>query len=272
MVLTKEGIIIDASGFTRQEALSLTGITSGKLSYLEATGLVVPRKTGNPKHPLVVYSAEQIIDLSIIIRLREKLSLEETGKVIAFFRAADYEPSLFLCHLIFLESEFYVIRDWQEFGNKLLELLGANKGKVVVYEIGKIGEILPELRTETAKGCVLDFEKRIQDTPLVKILKKNSADKKRLQAKASNHENPGKEMIWTKMNTRLLSREGYYGQPGLTLQDACELTGFKNGFVRDRLEELVAEGRLASIPGSGRRPAFYILPSNVSQRFPLKSQ
>ncbi|MDX2255475.1 MAG: hypothetical protein NW214_08170 [Pseudanabaenaceae cyanobacterium bins.39] len=45
-----------ASGFTRQETIALTGIDSGRLSYLDRTKLVVPLKFGNPKHPKVVYS------------------------------------------------------------------------------------------------------------------------------------------------------------------------------------------------------------------------
>jgi hypothetical protein len=75
-----------------------------------------------------------------------------------------------------------------------------------------------------------------------------------------NDDDPGKEMVRLKMNAALLNGERSDGQPGLTIGDICELVGFKEGFVRDRLSELVAEGHLACIPGSGRRPSYYLLP------------
>jgi DNA-binding transcriptional MerR regulator len=82
------------SGFTRQETLALTGITSSRLSYLDRTGLVAPVKFGNAKHPQVVYSWEQVLEIKTIGRLREKLSLQEIRKVIDFLRAREHKPSL----------------------------------------------------------------------------------------------------------------------------------------------------------------------------------
>jgi DNA-binding transcriptional MerR regulator len=157
------------SGFTRQEALSLTGMTSGKLGYLDKTGLVIPEKLGNPKRPMVIYSVAQIIDLKVISRLREKLSLQEIRRVLEFLKLRNYEQSLFDCNLIFVESELYLIEDWQDFGTKVLKASGKNKGQVVIHEIGKIGEILSDLRSEAQRSKVLDFEKRIKDTPLAVV-------------------------------------------------------------------------------------------------------
>ena len=74
-----------ASGFTRQETIALTSISSGRLSYLDRTGLVVPEKFGNPQHPKVVYKWQQILEIKTIERLREKLSLQET-KSFRFFK------------------------------------------------------------------------------------------------------------------------------------------------------------------------------------------
>lgn len=157
------------SGFTRQEALSLTGMTSGKLGYLDQTGLVVPTKVGNPKRPMVVYSVGQIIDLKVIGRLREKLSLQEIRKVLDFLKSRNYEKTLFDCNLIFVESELYLIEDWKDFGTRVLKASGKNKGQVVIHEVGKIGEVLTDLRNEAEKSRVLDFEKRIKDTPLAAV-------------------------------------------------------------------------------------------------------
>ena len=155
-----------ANGFTRQETISLTGITSGRLSYLDRKQIVVPEKDGNPSHPRVVYSWEQVLQIKIIARLREKLSLQEIRSVIDFLKKRNYEPSLFDCQLVLIESKLYLIEDWREFGTKILEASGKNKGKVVVNEIGVIGKIASQIRNEAKKNRVLDFDKRIIGTPL----------------------------------------------------------------------------------------------------------
>ena len=80
-----------ASGFTRQETIALTSISSGRLSYLDRTGLVVPEKFGNPQHPKVVYKWQQILEIKTIERLREKLSLQETRKVLDFLKSRNHE-------------------------------------------------------------------------------------------------------------------------------------------------------------------------------------
>lgn len=154
------------SGFTRQEALSITGITAGRLSYLDETELVSPQKFGNPKRPQVIYSVEQIIELKVISRLREKLSLQEIRKVLKFLKDRNYEQSLFNCRLIFVDEQLYLIENWEDFGTLVLKASGKNKGQVVIHEIGKIGEVISELKREAEKHRVLDFEKRIQGTPL----------------------------------------------------------------------------------------------------------
>jgi len=153
-------------GFTRQETLSLTGISSGRLSYLDETELVKPQKFGNPKHPKVVYSWEQILQLKVIDRLRERLSLQEIRKVIEFLKERNYKSSLFTCNLVFIGTQLYLIENWQDFGALVLEASGKNKGQVVIHEIGAIGEVFSDLREEAEKHHVLDFDKRIEGTPL----------------------------------------------------------------------------------------------------------
>lgn len=154
------------NGFTRQETIAITGVKSGRLSYLDKTGLVVPDKHGNPKHPKVVYDWEQILQIKIIERLREKLSLQEIRKVIDFLKERRYNPFLFSCKLVLVDKQLYLIESWEKFGNLVLEASGANKGQIVIQEIGSIGEVLSELRQEAEKHHVLDFNKRAKGTPL----------------------------------------------------------------------------------------------------------
>jgi len=158
------------NGFTRQETIAITGVKSGRLSYLDKTGLVVPEKCGNPKHPRVIYDWEKILQIKIIERLREKLSLQEIRKIIEFLRERHYNPSLFNCKLVFIDKQLYLIENWERFGNLVLEASGANKGQIVIQEIGAIGEVLLELREEAERNHILDFNKRAKGTPLENAL------------------------------------------------------------------------------------------------------
>ena len=141
------------SGFTRQETIALTGIDSGRLSYLDRTKLVVPVKFGNSKHPKVVYSWQQVLEIKTIERLREKLPLQEIRKVLKFLKERDYEPDFFVHNLVLLNTNLYLIEDLREFGLAVLEASGENKGQVVIHEVGEIGDIITELMRETCRHC-----------------------------------------------------------------------------------------------------------------------
>lgn len=154
------------SGFTRQEAIALTGMKSSKLSYLDETELVKPQKIGNSKRPKVFYSAEQILQLKVIQRLRERLSLQEIRKVIEFLEERNYQHSIFECKLVFVDAQLYLIEDWEEFGRIVLKASHKNKGQLIIHEIGKIGEVLSELEKEAERNAVPDFKKRTEGTPL----------------------------------------------------------------------------------------------------------
>lgn len=157
---------LDLSGFTRQETIAITSVKSGRLSYLDKTGLVAPEKRGNPKHPKVIYDWKKILQIKIIERLRGKLPLQEVIEVLELFRERGYNPSLFSCKLVFIGKKLHLIEDWKVFGNLVLETSRANKGQLVIHDVGSIGEVLSELRQEAKKHRVLDFDKRIKGTPL----------------------------------------------------------------------------------------------------------
>ena len=153
------------SGFTRQETISLTGITSSRLSYLARTSLVSPQKFGNHKHPKVVYAWKQVLEIKTIERLRENLSLQEIRKVLGFLRDRDYETKFFEHNLVFVNSQLYLVEDWQNFGLTVLEASGRNKGQVIIREVGAVGDVITELWQEAQKHQVLDFDKRAGTIP-----------------------------------------------------------------------------------------------------------
>ena len=156
-----------ASGFTRQEVISMTGIKPGNLSYLDSSGLVVPEKHGNPKRPSsVIYSVKQTLQIKIIQRLREKLSMNEVRKVLEFLRGQDYKPSLFECRLFFIGDELYLIENPQELGNLIMNASGENKGQLVIQEIEPMEGFVKELKKAAKEQEVLDFQKRMKNTLL----------------------------------------------------------------------------------------------------------
>jgi hypothetical protein len=160
------------NGFTRQETLALTGITAGMMNYLDETGEIVPARMGNPKRPNVVYSVEQVIDLKIASVLRPRMLWKDTVRVIRFVRDAGYCPSIFQCPLATVNGVLMRTSCWTEkglhdsFGQKILEVARANKGRVTVHDLGMIGNVLGAIRVSGIDGNVLDFEKRIKGTLL----------------------------------------------------------------------------------------------------------
>lgn len=155
-----------ANGFTRKETMALTGITSGKISYWDETGLVSPVKYGNPKKPTVVYSWQQVLKLKLITRLREQLSLQETRSVVDFLEERSYSQSLFECKLFLINSELFLVENDEELGKLVIKASGKNRGQTMVRELEPFKTILASLKIEAAANHVLDFEKRIKGTAL----------------------------------------------------------------------------------------------------------
>ena len=76
---------------------------------------------------------------------------------------------------------------------------------------------------------------------------------------------PAKAQILAKAIVAIEEEEHLSVQPGLTISDICDLTGYKDGFVRLKLGELVQERKLGCLPGKGRRPSYYVLPETLEQ-------
>ena len=155
-----------SSGFARKEVMQMTGAKASNLDYFASTGLVVPEKYGNPKRPSIVYSVEQVIQIKVIQRLREKLSLQEVRKILGFLAKRNYAPSLFECQLVLIDEQLYLIENEQEFGSQVLKALNENKRQIAVNWIGKIGDILSDLKNQACENKVLDFKKRVKETLL----------------------------------------------------------------------------------------------------------
>lgn len=162
------------SGFNRQETLRLTGLTSNQLSYLEKLDLVAPDKSGHPKHPTVRYSAEQILEIQLIKRLRAKISNQEIKQALEFLKNRNYEPSLFEIRLLSFNSKLYWIEEEGNLQEIVVELTGKAKGQIVMFTIDPIGDVVSELWEEARSSEVLDFEKRARSTALETVKEKTA--------------------------------------------------------------------------------------------------
>ncbi len=97
-------------GFTRQEAITLTGVTSSRLAYLDRVKLVVPQKYGNSKKPVVIYSWEQILEIRAISNLRQKISLQTIREIIGFLELNRFDYQLKDKDLVTVNDKVYWVR------------------------------------------------------------------------------------------------------------------------------------------------------------------
>lgn len=97
--------------FTRQQVIWLTGIKTGSLSYLDRQKIVCPEKIGNPKHPIVLYSFENLVLIAAIVEMKNLgLSLTEIRKVLELNQLVGFRIDLtgdFAKQLISKNQNFY---------------------------------------------------------------------------------------------------------------------------------------------------------------------
>ena len=148
--------------------MRLTNLSSHQLSYLDKTELVRPKKFGNLKHPVVVYSWSQILEIKTIIRLREKLSLQEVRAVLDYLGKENYKPSLFKMSLLFFNSKLYWVKDQDELRTQIVELTKGHIGQIILHTADPIGDVILEVQKEAQnhKDKVPDFDTRTKGTPL----------------------------------------------------------------------------------------------------------
>lgn len=158
----EEGFAI--SGFTRQEVMILAKVSSSKLSYIDSTCVITPQKTGNPKHPKVIYSWQKLLGVKVFEKFKKELCWQEIRQLIEFIKSDTSISSKIKSPLVFINKQLYVINNWEDFGLKVLHTCSKEDGSVVIKQIGSFEELIIELRIEGE--FVLDFYKRIKGTPL----------------------------------------------------------------------------------------------------------
>jgi DNA-binding transcriptional MerR regulator len=147
-------------GFTRQEAIALTGVTSSRLAYLDRVKLVIPQKYGNSKKPVVIYSWEQILEIRAISNLRQKISLQTIRKIISFLELNGFDDQLKDKHLVTVNDEVYWVRsDWSDMPEVMKVASGKNNesGQFILVAIPPFIDISKSVWETAKKSKVIDF-------------------------------------------------------------------------------------------------------------------
>jgi DNA-binding transcriptional MerR regulator len=58
--------------FSRQEAATLSGLKPTQLDYLAKQGIIEPQKIGHSKHPVVLYDWNQLLELKIVAKFKQR--------------------------------------------------------------------------------------------------------------------------------------------------------------------------------------------------------
>lgn len=154
-------------GFTRKEAMQLTGCTSSRLAYLEKVGLIVPYRYGTSGgRPTVIFSWEQLLEIRAIRNLRqEDVSLQTVRKIIEFLDKSGYDNSLRNKQLVVVGDEvFWIEQDWSDFGDNLptaLKVAGKKDkgvGQYVLLVIPPLIDLVNDIWEAAKDSKVIDFQ------------------------------------------------------------------------------------------------------------------
>jgi DNA-binding transcriptional MerR regulator len=148
-------------GFTRQETLALTQITSSRLAYLDRTQVVVPQKYGNSKKPTVIYSWEQLLEIRTIANLRKQISLQMVRQLVAFLDTHGLDPTLHDKHLVATPDEVFLVNpDWSDLPQvmKVADREGKGVGQLVLLVLPPLSTVVEDLWKAAADSKVVDFE------------------------------------------------------------------------------------------------------------------
>jgi len=148
-------------GFTRQETLAITQITSSRLAYLDRTEVVVPQKYGNPRKPTVIYAWEQILEIRTIANLRKQISLQMVRKLVKFLDQHGLDPNLHDKHLVATPNEVFLVSpDWSEMPHimKVADRDGDGLGQLVLLVLPPLNDVIREIWHAAESSKVIDFE------------------------------------------------------------------------------------------------------------------
>jgi len=116
----------------RQDAIALSGLTSGTLSRLDAAGTIVPKKLGGEAHPVVLYTPQQIEELKLVADLRDRLSAVEIKRVVESSRELLCVPR---CYIVLADQIYWVAK--AQLGELVADLV-AKDGAIAVKVVARV--------------------------------------------------------------------------------------------------------------------------------------
>jgi DNA-binding transcriptional MerR regulator len=151
-------------GFTRKEAIEVTGCTSNQLQSFERAKLVVPRRVEKTGKPTVLYSRSQLLEIKAIKQLREQISLQKVKRIIQFLNDHGFGDNLNDKQLVIIDNDvFWVSVDWADFPQqmpKALKVLSKRRkeiGQYCLIIIPPLINLAQEIIRTARKSKVIDF-------------------------------------------------------------------------------------------------------------------
>lgn len=149
-------------GFTRKDALEISGLSEGELYYLKSAGLVLPQQGSQN-----TFTAENILDILIVRRLKKRLKSPRLLQVLRHLRANGYDTRLFRMEMVF-SGDSILWNDVEDpFSGAIVE--GLHKNRRMNCLIEPLGDVTAALWDRKYPIGVLDFNKRIEGTVLSRI-------------------------------------------------------------------------------------------------------
>lgn len=148
------------SEWSKKEVLQLTGLSRGKLEYLDKVGLLQPIRYGSCDMPIIVYTWEQLVALKAYAEMRKDCSLQALRQALDFLQLEDPITHIAKKQLVACGNKVYWIYDSPQ---ELAVIVSGNMRGQRVFII-KGNELLERLWDE-GENNVLDFAARAKEKP-----------------------------------------------------------------------------------------------------------
>lgn len=146
-------------GFSRQETMVLTDLTSSRLAYLDRTNVINPTKYGDHEKSQVVYSWEQLLQLRAINYLKQKISLETTRKIVRYLDEVGIAQDWGDRHLVIVDENIFTSnQDWSDMPQIMKDVATDRPEGFTVVIFPKIDSIISDVWRSAFDSGLIDAE------------------------------------------------------------------------------------------------------------------
>ena len=148
------------SGWSKKEVAILTGLSKGKIEYLDRVGLLKPIRFGSEDMPTLRYTWEHLIALRAYAEMRKHCSLQALREALDYLQLDDPIFHIAKMQLVAYGNKIYWIHDDPK---ELAEIVSSNMRGQKVFII-KGNELLERL-WDTGQDNIVDFASRAKEKP-----------------------------------------------------------------------------------------------------------